>query len=42
MGKISAGDVVLNALGLLLLTAAVLKGHELLAVPVANKDFRSW
>ena len=42
MGKISAGDVVLKALGLLLLTAAVLKGHELLTVPVANKDIWSW
>jgi hypothetical protein len=40
--RISASDVVLKALGLLLLTAAVLKGHELLTVPVANKDLFSW
>ena len=42
MGRISASDVVLKALGLLLLAAAVLKGHELLTVPVANKDLFSW
>ena len=36
MRRLLASDVVLKALGLLLLTAAVLKGHELLTVPVAN------
>lgn len=40
--RITAHDVVLKALGGLLLVAAVLKGHELLTVPVANKDLWSW
>ncbi len=42
MRRISVSNVVLRALGLLLLTAAVLKGHELLTVPMANKDLWSW
>ncbi len=42
MGRISTSDVVLKALGLLFLMAAVLKGRELLTVPVANKDLFSW
>ena len=42
MRRLSASDVVLKALGLLLLTAAVLKGHELLTVPTADKDLWSW
>jgi thiol-disulfide isomerase/thioredoxin len=42
MRRFSVNDVVLKVLGLLLLTAAVLKGHELLTVPVANKNFGSW
>jgi hypothetical protein len=33
--------VVLKGLGLLLLTAAVLKGQELLTTPVANTDIWS-
>lgn len=41
MGKIAASDVVLKGLGLLLVVAAVLKGHELLTVPVANQDIWS-
>ena len=40
--SIVISDMVLKALGLLLLTAAVLKGYELLTVPVANKDLWSW
>jgi thiol-disulfide isomerase/thioredoxin len=36
--KLSANDIVLKLLGLLLLSAAVLKGHELLTVPMANAD----
>jgi len=40
--KIKASDIVLKALGLLLLTAAILKGHELLTVPVANNDIWSY
>jgi hypothetical protein len=32
----------MQGLGLLLLTAAALKGHELLTVPVADKGFWSW
>jgi hypothetical protein len=40
--RIAIHDVVLKALGLLLLAAALLKGHELLTVPVANKDLWSW
>jgi hypothetical protein len=42
MRRCSASDIVLKVLGLLLLTAAVLKGHELLTVPVANKDLWPW
>jgi hypothetical protein len=42
MKRLSAGDIVLKALGLLLLTAVVLKSHELLTVPAANKDLGSW
>jgi thiol-disulfide isomerase/thioredoxin len=42
MKKLIPGDLVLAVLGLLLLTAAVLKAHELLTVPVANKDLWSW
>ena len=42
MRRFSASDIVLKVLGLLLLTAAVLKGHELLTVPVANQDLWSW
>ena len=33
---------MLKVLGLLLIVAAVLKGHELLTVPVAGKDLWSW
>ncbi|MCP4256963.1 MAG: hypothetical protein GY774_05480 [Planctomycetes bacterium] len=40
--KIKASDLVLKLLGVLLLTAAVLKAHELLTVPVANKDIWSY
>ena len=36
--KLSANNIVLKILGLLLLTAAVLKGHELLTTPMANAD----
>ena len=39
--KLSANDIVLKVLGLLLLTAAGLKGHELLTEPVANADIWS-
>ncbi len=42
MRRLSASDIVLKVLGLLLLTAAVLKGHELLSVPVVGKDLWSW
>jgi len=42
MRRHSAGDILLKALGLLLLTAAVLKGHELLTVPVANRGLWTW
>ncbi len=42
MKRLHASDIVLKVLGLLLLTAAVLKGHELLTVPTANKDLWSW
>jgi hypothetical protein len=42
MRQSSASDIVLKALGLLLLTAAALKGHELLTAPVTNRDLRSW
>jgi hypothetical protein len=41
MRRLSAGNFVLKALGLLLVTAAALKGHELLTVPVARQDFWS-
>lgn len=40
--KIRALDIVLKILGLLLLAAAIMKSHELLTVPVANKDIWSW
>jgi len=33
---------VLKALGLLLIVAAALKGHELLMVPMAGKELWSW
>lgn len=39
--KLSANDIVLKVLGLLLLVAAVMKGCELLTVPVANADIWS-
>jgi thiol-disulfide isomerase/thioredoxin len=42
MKRFSASGIVLKVLGLLLLTAAVLKGHELLTVPTTNKDLWSW
>ncbi len=42
MKRFSVNDIVLKVLGFLLLTAAVLKGHELLTVPAANRDFWSW
>ena len=42
MRRLSASDIVLKVLGLLLLMAAVLKGHELLTVPAANEDLWSW
>jgi hypothetical protein len=42
MKILSASNIVLKVLGLLLLTAAVLKGQELLTVPAANRDFWSW
>jgi len=42
MRRYSAGDILLKGLGLLLLTAAVLKGHELLTVPVANRGLWTW
>jgi len=42
MRRFSASDIVLKVVGLLLVTAAVLKGHELLTVPLANKDLWSW
>jgi hypothetical protein len=34
--------IVLKVLGFILLVAALLKGHELLTVPVAGKDLWSW
>ncbi|MHC4166314.1 MAG: hypothetical protein ACYSWQ_05100 [Planctomycetota bacterium] len=37
-----SSDIVLKVLGLLLIVAAVLKGHELLTVPMADKDLWSW
>ncbi|RKY10570.1 MAG: hypothetical protein DRP56_00630 [Planctomycetota bacterium] len=39
--KLSANNIVLKVLGLLLLTAAVLKGYELLTTPMANADIWS-
>ena len=42
MERIRIHDVILKALGVLLLVAAVLKGHELLTVPVAGRDLWSW
>ena len=42
MRRLSASDIILKALGVLFLTAAVLKAHELLTTPVANKDLLSW
>ncbi len=42
MRRLSDCDIALKVLGLLLLTAAVLKGHELLTVPMANEDLGSW
>ncbi len=42
MKGLAASDIVLKVLGLLLLTAAALEGHELLTVPVAGKDPWSW
>jgi len=39
--KLSANNIVLKMLGLLLLTGAVLKGHELLTTPTANADIWS-
>ncbi len=41
MRRLAAGDIVSKALGLLLFTVAMLKGYELLTVPVANKDLWS-
>jgi hypothetical protein len=42
MRRFSASDIVLKGLSVRLSAAAVLKGHELLTVPVANKDLWSW
>jgi hypothetical protein len=39
--KLSASDIVIKVLGLLLLTAAMLKGWQLLTEPVANTDIWS-
>ncbi len=36
-----ASDAVIKVLGTLLLSAAVLKGHQLLTEPVANSDIWS-
>jgi thiol-disulfide isomerase/thioredoxin len=36
--KLAVNNIVMKVLGLLLLTAAVLKGHELLTTPMANAD----
>jgi len=41
MRRLSGNDIVLKVLGLLS-AAAVLKGHELLRVPVAGKALWSW
>ena len=41
MRRLSGSDIVLKVLGLLLLAATVLKGLELLSVPVAGKDLWS-
>ena len=37
-----AGNLLLKALGILLLTAAILKGRQLLTEPVANNDIWSY
>jgi hypothetical protein len=42
MRTLSGSAIVLRILGLLLLTAAVLKGHELLTTPVAHQGLGSW
>ena len=43
MKKLTGSDILLRALGLFLIVAVVLKGHELLMVAVANKEFwASW
>lgn len=42
MRRLSCSDIVLKAVGLVLLAAAVLKGHELLTVPAANANLESW
>jgi len=39
--KLSANNIVLKLLGLLLLTSAVLKGYELITEPLANTDLWS-
>lgn len=39
--KLSANDIILKVLGVLLLTAAGLKGYELLTIPTANADIWS-
>lgn len=38
----SASNIVLKLLGILLLTAAILKGWQLLTEPVANNDIWSY
>jgi Methylamine utilisation protein MauE len=40
--RVPVSDIVLKALGLLLLTAAALKGHQLLTVPVVRSNLWSW
>ena len=40
--RTSANDIVLKTLGILLLAAVVLKGHEPLTVPAVNKNLWSW
>ena len=42
MRRPAASDIVLKALGLLLVTAAVLKAHELLTVPLLGNGLWSW
>ena len=42
MRRLSCSDIVLKPVGLVLLAAAVLKGHELLTVPAANANLGSW